>query len=160
LAKDVSLVVVDGAGFGNGLMIPAGALREPVSQGLARADGVIIVGDGNPDLGDYKGPVLRVRLESDGDLAGRYFAFAGIGRPEKFLNSLKQAGIEVTGHRFFPDHHPYRAEELTALKAKGPLVTTEKDYVRLAPAARQGIAVLKIAARFDRDPAPLLKGLA
>ncbi len=63
LAKDLSLVVVDGAsGFGNGSMIPAGPLREPVAQGLARADAVIVMGDGAPDLQGYAGPVLHARL--------------------------------------------------------------------------------------------------
>jgi tetraacyldisaccharide 4'-kinase len=126
---------------------------------MARADGVIVVGDGAPDLGDYNGPVLRARLEPEGSLSGHYFAFAGIGRPEKFLASLKQAGVEIAGHRFFADHHPYSAEEIAALKAQGPPVTTEKDYVRLTPAQRDGIAVLKIAVRFDADPAPLLERL-
>jgi tetraacyldisaccharide 4'-kinase len=68
LAKDLSIVVVDGeSDFGNRLMIPAGPLRESVSQGLTRADAVIVMGEGDPGLNGYSGPVLRARLVSDGD---------------------------------------------------------------------------------------------
>ena len=162
LAKNLSLVVVDGeSGFGNGRMMPAGPLREPVAQGLARADAVVIMGGGNPDLGGFRGAVLRARLvPQDASLRGeRLFAFAGIGRPEKFIASLKQAGAVLTGTQFFPDHHPYRPGEIAALKARGALVTTEKDYVRLSPQDRDGIAVLKVAARYSTTtPRPCLTG--
>ncbi len=159
LAKDLSIVVVDGeSGFGNGLMIPAGPLRESVAQGLARADAVIIMNDGNPDLGGYRGPILRARLVADGKAfqGRRVFAFAGIGRPGKFLASLKEAGAIVTGTQFFADHHPYRAGEIAALKAQAgdaALVTTEKDLVRLDAKDRAGIAVLPVKARFDDEAA-------
>ena len=165
LTKDLSIVVVDGqSGFGNGLMIPAGPLRESIAQGLARADAVIIVQDGIPDLHGYKGPVLHARLTPQGDdLCGRrVFAFAGIGRPEKFLASLKECGAVVTGTQFFPDHHAFRAREIAALKAhagSAQLVTTEKDFVRLSAAEREGIAVLKVAVTFDDGIAPLLDRL-
>jgi len=159
LAKDLSIVVVDGeSGFGNGLMIPAGPLRESVAQGLARADAVILMNDGDPDLGDYKGPVLRARLVANGDAfrGRRVFAFAGIGRPGKFLASLEAAGAIVTGTQFFADHHPYRESEIAALKARAgdaQLVTTEKDLVRLDARDRAGIAVLPVEARFDDEAA-------
>ena len=159
LAKDLSLVVVDGEiGFGNRLVIPAGPLRESVAQGLARADAVVIMQDGSPDLAGYGGPCLRSHLETvGGDLRGRrVFAFAGIGRPEKFLNSLKQAGANVIGTQFFADHHRYRAEEISALKARADnalAVTTEKDFVRLDESQRSGIAALAVRARFDNEAA-------
>jgi tetraacyldisaccharide 4'-kinase len=159
LAKDLSLVVVDGeAGFGNGLMIPAGPLREPAAQGLSRADGVIVMNGTAPDLQDYRGPVLRARLTVwGGTLTGqRVFAFAGIGRPEKFLASLNEAGATVTGAQFFGDHHPYRPEEIAALRGRAgsaTLVTTEKDFVRLDPQARADIAVLPVEARFEDSAA-------
>jgi tetraacyldisaccharide 4'-kinase len=155
LRKDLSLVVVDGeTGFGNGLPIPAGPLREPVAQGLARADAVVIVGDGSPDLQGFTGPVLRAHLKAeDGAFAGKtVFAFAGIGRPEKFVASLQDSGALVTGSCFFADHHAYGADEITQLRAvagESILVTTEKDFVRLSVAQREGIRVLKIAAVFD-----------
>lgn len=162
LRKNLSLVLVDGeSGFANGLMIPAGPLREPVAQGLARANAVVVVGDGMPNLQGFAGPVLRARLIGDGEtLRGRkVFAFAGIGRPEKFVASLKEAGAVVTGTRFFADHHPYRAAEIAALRAAADgaaLVTTEKDLVRLAPELRGGIAALPVRAVFD-DPASLAR---
>src|SRR5882672_2816302 len=72
LRKSLSLVVVDAeSGFGNGFQIPAGPLREPVGQGLSRADAVVLVGHGSPDLLGFPGPVPRAHLESDGS------AFAG-----------------------------------------------------------------------------------
>ena len=159
LAKDLSLVVVDGeTGFGNGLMIPAGPLREPVPQGLARADAVIIMNDGHPGLGGYAGPCLRAQLTSqDRELSGqRVFAFAGIGRPEKFIASLKKAGAIVRGAQFFPDHHVFRADEITGLQTRADgalLVTTEKDFVRLDAQQRAGVAVLPVHVQFGDDAA-------
>jgi tetraacyldisaccharide 4'-kinase len=155
LRKTLSLVVVEAqSGFGNGFQIPAGPLREPVPQGLARADAVILVGDGSPDLRGFRGPALRAHLKADGAaFAGKnVFAFAGIGRPEKFVASLQDSGALVTGSCFFADHHAYGEEELIQLRAvagDAALVTTEKDFVRLTTAQREGIRVLKIAATFD-----------
>jgi tetraacyldisaccharide 4'-kinase len=162
LRKNLSLVVIDGeTGFANGLMIPAGPLREPVAQGLARANSVVVVGDGMPDLQGFAGPVLRARLVADGEtLRGRkVFAFAGIGRPGKFVTSLKSCGALITGTRFFADHHPYSAAEIAVLRAAAGgsgLVTTEKDLVRLAPELRAGNASLPVKAVFD-DPAALAR---
>jgi len=160
LAKDLSLVVVDGeSGFGNGRMIPAGPLRESVRQGLKRADAVIVIGHGNPDLGGFQGPVLNAQLVPEGDVlrGKRVFAFAGIGRPEKFVATLKTAGALVMGTQFFADHHLFQPGEIAALRARAgsaQLVTTEKDFVRLKEWDRAGMAVLKIQARFD-NPAVL-----
>ena len=155
LRKSLSLVVVDAeSGFGNGFQIPAGPLREPVTQGLARADAVILAGAGTPDLQGFRGPVLRAHLKADGaGFADKpVFAFAGIGRPEKFTASLEEAGAHVIGSCFFADHHPYTDDEILELKAVAggaTLVTTEKDFVRLSTASREGLKVLKVAAVFE-----------
>jgi tetraacyldisaccharide 4'-kinase len=159
LAKDLSIVVVDGeSGFGNGLMIPAGPLRESVAQGLARADAVIVMNGGNPNLENFRGPVLKAKLAADGaSFRGqRVFAFAGIGRPGKFVASLEAAGAIVTGTQLFADHHPYRHGEIASLKAQAGdarLVTTEKDLVRLDAKERHGISVLPVQAQFDDEQA-------
>jgi len=155
LHKTLSLVVADAeTGFGNGFQIPAGPLREPVRRGLVRAAAVILVGDGTPDLQGFRGPVLRAHLEAEAEgFAGKnVFAFAGIGRPEKFVASLQETDAQVMGSCFFADHHPYTEDEIIQLKAvagEALLVTTEKDFVRLSTEQRRGVKVLKIVARFD-----------
>ncbi|HEX3808458.1 MAG TPA: tetraacyldisaccharide 4'-kinase [Rhizomicrobium sp.] len=163
IAKDLSLVVVDAqTGFGNGRVLPAGPLREPVPQGLARADAVIMVGDGTPDLGSYKCPALRAHIVAHDKIGlnGKpAVAFAGIGRPEKFFNSLRELGADILETVAAADHHIYSASEIARLKAKARgsdalLITTEKDFVRLTPAERDGIDYLPVQAAFD-EPAAL-----
>jgi tetraacyldisaccharide 4'-kinase len=156
--KDLSLAVVDGGyGFGNGRVIPSGPLRESLTQGLSRADVVVLLGaDANADCMAHLAasgiPVLRAGLTpTAGDrLAGlRLLAFAGIGRPEKFFATLRSLGAQLVGARAFPDHHRFTGSELDRLRrdaerAKARLVTTAKDIVRLSPANRRGIEVLDV----------------
>ncbi len=151
LEKDLSLIVIDGpAGFGSGRVVPAGPLREPVAEGLARAEAVLILGGGDPLAGiPFEKPVLRGRVEPA--FAGipfkglRALAFAGIGRPEKFFAMLRGLGVELAATRAFPDHAPYDdailrrlAREAEALDAQ--LICTEKDAVKF-PAWFRGAAL-------------------
>ena len=164
LAKDLALVVVDAeTGFGNRRVLPAGPLREPVAQGLARADAVIVSGEGGaPALGDFKGPVLRCKLVNDATVVTkgvRVVAFAGIGRPAKFFHALESLGAQIVEQRAYGDHHIYTQSEMARLKARARaedalLVTTEKDFVRLTPAEREGIVPLPAQTRFE-EPAAL-----
>lgn len=164
LHKDLSLVVVDAAnGFGNGRVLPAGPLREPVDQGLSRADAVILTGDGHLAVPSFEGPVLRARIAPAPTAkwqGQRVLAFAGIGRPEKLFRSLTALGAELAETIRFADHHPYTTEELNALKTRAnglPLVTTEKDYVRIGVNDRDGISFLPVAATLE--PQDALDGL-
>jgi len=158
LAKDLSIVVVDAeTGFGSGAIVPAGPLREAIAPGLARADAVVLAGDGTPALPGFKGSVLRARLVPVDvfRLAGqRVLAFAGIGRPEKFFATLRAMGAEIIEARAYADHHEYTASEFARLRAKAQagdatLMTTEKDYVRLTPAERQEVRFLPVRAAFE-----------
>lgn len=170
LAKDLSLIVVDGeAGFGNGRVVPAGPLREPIAQGLRRADAVVVVGDGQVLLGDFAQPVLRAHLVQHGvNIAGhRVVAFAGIGRPDKFFHALELQGAVIAATKRYADHHTYTQAEIARLKSKArslnaALVTTEKDFVRLTPTEREGIQALPVRAAFDQpeEIARLLDTLA
>lgn len=171
LKKDLSLVVVDAAyGFGNGRVMPAGPLREPVAGGLARADAVILLGDGGaaPALSGFAGPILRAELHPGpeaAELAGRrVVAFAGIGRPEKFFDTLAGLGAELGARFSFPDHHPYRPADLmpifsAAERAAAVIVTTEKDAVRLPPEAAGRVRVLTVTVAWN-DPDRLEKLLS
>jgi tetraacyldisaccharide 4'-kinase len=169
LAKDLSFVVVDAErGFGNGEVIPAGPLRERVEDGLSRAQGVILMGDGELDL-PTKVPVFRAKLTPlEEDAAAvrnqRVAAFAGIGMPDKFFATLVNLGATLTIARPFPDHHPYKDDELidllnAAAAANALPITTEKDWVRLSPAFRDKIRALRVRVEFDRASAPLLDTL-
>jgi tetraacyldisaccharide 4'-kinase len=162
LAKDLALLVFDGgAGLGNGRCIPAGPLREGLAEGLARAQGCVLIGADATGLAARLSalPLLRASLEPAArDLAGRrVLAFAGIGRPEKLFATLRDLGAELVATRGFPDHHPYGAAELAALRAEAAaagavLVTTAKDLARLPPAERQGVTALAVRLVFaDRD---------
>lgn len=165
LAKDLGILVVDGVeGFGNGRLLPAGPLREPVAAAAARARTVVVVGPdraGVTAMLPSRPPRLAARLvPANGEaLAGRRcVAFCGIGAPEKFWASLKQSGADLAFTRAFPDHHPYRDAELAALRAEAKrldaaLVATRKDWVRLAPDQRRGIAVLDVELRFEDEAA-------
>jgi tetraacyldisaccharide 4'-kinase len=170
VAKDLSLVVVDSEyGFGNGRVIPAGPLREPVAAGLARADAIVLFGNGPAPqgLGTVSCPIWRAVLEpvnSERFAGARLAAFAGIGRPEKFFAMLRRLGATLVAAKSFPDHHPYRAAEIarlreTAAREDALLVTTAKDWVRLSPALREGIEVLDIEVRW-RDAAILQRLLS
>lgn len=163
LTKDLSLIVVDAeTGFGNGRVLPAGPLRESVRQGLARADAVIVNGKGAPTLGGFAGPVLKSHLVQDDSMlhAGApVVAFAGIGRPSKFFDALAAQGVAVAEQRPYGDHHIYTQAEMARLKARARalgaiLVTTEKDFVRLTPAEREGIVAVPVQTQFD-EPAAL-----
>jgi len=159
LHKDASIVVVDaGAGFGNERVIPAGPLREPVATGLARADLVALVGS----EGARRACVARRASLADA-LPAELFpiatglplegsavvAFAGIGRPEKFFETLRELGARLAEVHPFPDHHLYgaaivrrlitRAREIDAM-----LVTTEKDAVRLPPELRAEVMTVPV----------------
>lgn len=163
LSKDLSLVVVDGSfGFGNGRVIPAGPLREPLAAGLARADAVILLGEDRHRLGprlSLSKPLLTARLEArkpEAWAGRRVFAFAGIGHPGKFFDSLARAGALVAESRSFADHHPFDPKEIGDVirqaRAHSAIpVTTEKDAVRLPDGLRDSVEVFAVEVAWD-DP--------
>jgi tetraacyldisaccharide 4'-kinase len=149
LAKDVTILVVDGAtGLGNGRVLPAGPLRAPFAPQLARADALLVVGAGAAGEALAAAtraigrPVLHGRLVVEAEmaawLAGRdVLAFCGIGRPAKFAETLGAAGTRNAVLRPFADHHVYGEADAERLLAEAertglPLVTTEKDAVKLS----------------------------
>ncbi|MCB9960218.1 MAG: tetraacyldisaccharide 4'-kinase [Rhodospirillaceae bacterium] len=143
---DLAIVAVDGRrGFGNGRVIPAGPLREPIDAGLKRADAAVLIGADPTEAAarlrrSIHGPVLRAEFIAEAaiaDLAGRrVVAFAGIAQPDAFFALLAEAGVDVAAKRAFPDHHLFTVDNLAELRNltvqyDAILVTTHKDHVRL-----------------------------
>jgi len=169
VAKALSLLVVDaGYGFGNGRVMPAGPLRENLRRGVARADAVVLlaaegeprtarpaaIAAGQPIVQAVLAPIAGERVSGK-----RVFAFAGIGRPEKFFAAVRGLGAELVGKHSFPDHHPYSVVEIVELRRAADresalLLTTAKDFVRMPAAARGGVEVLEVKIRWS-DPAAL-----
>lgn len=163
LAKDLAFAVVDAAtGIGNGLCLPAGPLRAPLEAQWPKVDAVIVVGEGAPgeamaeEARTRSKPVFAARLEPDARVADRLrgrrvLAFAGIGRPEKFFATLQSCGATVVRETSFPDHHPFRADDIRTIQDEAKandldVVTTEKDLVRIAGLTELGSSLQAIQA--------------
>jgi tetraacyldisaccharide 4'-kinase len=158
LARDVDIVLIDATNpFSGGRLLPAGHLREPRSA-LARADIIVITRSTHAPAiesaihRDSSAPIFYARPELDaihsfteGHIAGavapealaKLFAFCGIGNPAAFLDDLRAWGLDIVGHKFFPDHHRYTDHDdheilqLASEAGASGLICTEKDVYNL-----------------------------
>lgn len=145
-------------------IFPAGPLRESMARALARADCIAhIFKDRDAARRSVaqpsEKPAFRGWLEPVSQAPRRVAAFCGIGAPDRFFAMLEASGFEIASRVSFPDHHPFTVEEVRRLrsdarKAGAALITTAKDFVRLAADLRDDIDVLRVAMRID-DPARL-----
>ncbi len=136
LYRDIEIAVVDGSeGFGNGLLLPAGPLREPRTR-LDSVD-LVVVNGGAADQKQFSMQVRPLAFENlvtgeqlaPGAFAGRaVHACAGIARPQRFFDMLSKLGMQVHAHAY-PDHHRYQARDVR-FEPEVPVVITEKDAVK------------------------------
>ena len=156
LQRDVEIAVIDGMRrYGNGLMLPAGPLREPPSR-LHSVDAIVVNG-GDVAANEYamnlSGEIFYNLLNPDQTAAAADFvkqnvhAVAGIGNPQRYFQHLETLGISFTPHAF-PDHHPYRAADLAFADCDAVLLT-EKDAVKCAAFADARYWVLRVNAQID-----------
>jgi tetraacyldisaccharide 4'-kinase len=160
LLPDAAFLVMDSeVGTGNGRILPAGPLREPLHNALRRVRAVIAVGDKDISLPITR-PVVRARIEAvlpdDFPRHLSFLAFAGIGRPEKFFATCRQLGLRLADERAYPDHYAYTDNDLRDLRARAAkhnavLLTTAKDHVRLPPSLREVAHILPVRMAFDNE---------
>lgn len=165
LAREVEIVVLDPVILGNALLMPAGPLREPLARTrhatLALAHGQLSAQLASL-LSGYV-PLFSMQLQ-----AGRWYrlgqntdqrtpeqlkaiktrALAGIGRPERFFETLRAQGIEPIQTQAFADHHPFEETDL-ALGQADALLMTEKDAIKCASIAPKETWVLPVSAQID-----------
>ncbi len=168
LGRSLEIAVVDGArGFGNGRLLPAGPLREPLER-LAEVDWLVVNGPASARCTAQlaRWARRRDRLEMRlvaldamrlGDpsttrplaqFAGQpVHAVAAIGHPARFFATLRAAGLEVIEHPF-PDHHAFRAIDL-AFDTPGEILMTAKDAVKCQAIPGLHAWAVPIEARFD-----------
>lgn len=178
LFYDYALVVVDAArGIGNGKIIPAGPLRAPLMAQMQQASALLRITPNHLKGEDASETVIRMaarankpffdtRLVSVAEQPAegkKFLAFAGIGNPQKFYDSVSELGGEVVISRSFGDHYNYKPEDIRELliearEANLVLATTAKDYVRLrgVQSAVKGdwlhdIAVFDVRLDFGRE---------
>lgn len=157
--KDISLLVIDSHyGIGNGLLIPAGPLREPLACALQKSDAVILIGEGNYTPPTSL-PVWRAHLKVITDLQPykqyRFVAFAGIAHPQKFFDRLRAEGLKVEEEVIYGDHHFYTATDVSLLQDKAEeydakLITTAKDFTKLPAAMREDCMVLDVKLQLEK----------
>ncbi|MCC6598167.1 MAG: tetraacyldisaccharide 4'-kinase [Alphaproteobacteria bacterium] len=162
--KDIKLIVINGEmGFGNQKMLPAGPLRQPLTKGLENADGFILIGEdvrGLTGILPTDKPIIKANIKPqkgsvlpDKDL--RYFAFAGLGYPEKFFSFLKNTiNLNLVETLKFADHYPYTKNDLLTLDRKAKaldarLITTEKDFMRLPATENITVDVVNVEMAFE-----------
>ena len=148
--------------IGNGLTIPSGPLRENIIA-LNRTDYVFINGKKNETIENriyeinkkIKIFYINYKFENIKEFEKRkVISFAGIGNPNNFFDSLRKNNVNVLEEISFPDHYNYTNKDLENLikKAKGIdaiLLTTEKDYVRIAKNYNENIKYLKAKITID-----------
>jgi len=151
---------------GNGLIIPAGPLRERLDS-IKNYDVVLINGDANKETKNFIYKIKKINPNIK-IFTGKYvpknysklkkkkfIIFSGIGNPHTFSDTLKNLKIKFNGYEIFPDHYDYKESDLQKLKSLAKiknceLLTTEKDYFRLKKSFRKNINFLKVELSVDQ----------
>ncbi|MCP4187372.1 MAG: lipid A export permease/ATP-binding protein MsbA [Gammaproteobacteria bacterium] len=151
LQRDIEIAVCRYVAFGNGLLIPAGPLREPRDR-LKDFD-ITINRDSDQvmeSLGQVWNLVEPEQQRHISEFKGQQVhALAGIGFPEIFFSSLRQLGLDPLEHEF-PDHHQFTPQELV-LKPDLPILVTHKDAVKLRGARHDNIWVVPLILELSAD---------
>ncbi len=159
-SADIKILVVDSlVQFGNQKLIPAGPLRESLSN-IGKADLIFQIGGNKNSIKELSNfrekifiltPAYKITEKPN----KKYVAFTGIAYPQKFFNGLNQLKFNAVEEISFPDHYLYNDRDLKKLEIlakenSAQLITTEKDYVRIFP-EQKNIHTLKMILKFDKE---------
>jgi tetraacyldisaccharide 4'-kinase len=158
MARTLEIVVIDGMrGFGNDELLPLGPLREPLNR-LASVDIIIVNGEPNPKLQEqlqaFSSKTYQMEcieqaiysLQSHTGLSTPLAAFAGIGNPERFFQSLRLKNLAFTPY-IFPDHHHYQVKDFEI--PESCIIMTEKDAIKCQTLTQKPIFILPIRMNLD-----------
>lgn len=154
LKRDLEIVLIDASrGLGNGLLLPAGPLREGRWR-LAQAEIVLSNGElKESPLAQYSQGSFMLRASAPQPLLSNSPQLApdiavqlvsGIGNPQRFLHTVQQLGYQIAGTHWFADHHPFTESDLAEIPT--PLLMTEKDAVKCRSFAKPGWYSLPVQA--------------
>ena len=161
--QNFKILVIDGEfGFGNEFILPSGPLRQTINSGIKKSDIAIIFDQDKYNIKkklQKKMPVFHVntKINKIGRLKNKkIIGFSGIGRPEKFLNSLKQKKFNIIKFFPFPDHYNYSKKEINNLinyarKKDSMLVSTKKDEKRISMQQRKKIFFLELETKLIKE---------
>ena len=144
--------------IGNGLVLPAGPLRESLDS-LTKAD--IIVVNGQRDK-NFEEKILKINSELKIFYSSykaenlnefkdkRLFALAGIGNPENFFRLIENNNLTIKKKFIFPDHHKFSKNEIQNIISEAEtynceIVMTEKDYFKIKHFNLKNINYLKVS---------------
>ncbi len=160
LRKDFVIMVIDTQiGFGNGLMIPAGPMREPLCSGLKKSDLVVLIGQKNLTLEKklktkkiVRAQLVAKNLEQFCDK--KLIAFCGLAYPQKFFSFLQNKNLKLVDEISFPDHHTYQNSELERIlnlaeQQNSKVITTKKDWVKFEKFFQKKISYLDVELEFE-----------
>lgn len=159
LKRDFEIVVIDGDDpFGKGFFLPRGFLRDTPLR-LKKAD-LIVVNQAKCHqkfkelLRKYTdAPTIFMRLKTDADLKGRRVGvFCAIGRPDRFMQTVRDCGAEIVATLFKPDHDPFSMAEIDQFARRSGaeiLVCTEKDAIKFPQEYTCRLPILPIKGDID-----------
>ena len=152
--------------IGNGLVLPAGPLRERISN-ILNYDVAFLNGEKNseefkkflkkinPNLKIFKARYIPTNIKAF-KLNNEYLIFSGIGNPDEFKKTLKKYKFKIKKAITYPDHYTYKNSDIKKIKdiaknKKLKILTTEKDYNRLSNKDKKNIQYLGIELKIEKE---------
>ncbi len=167
LNYDISIACFNSSDLiGNGLVIPAGPLRERITK-ILDYDIAFLNGEKsnkkfektlkklNPDIKVFKAKYRPKNLKTF-KFQNNFLVFSGIGNPLEFQQTLKKYNFKIKKMIIFPDHYKYKSSDINNIKNiakinKLKIITTEKDYSRLSNIQKKNIQFLKIGLKIEKE---------